>query len=226
MKIKNKELLRTIKYALIAISAGAIQFISSIVLKLILDQTGLKDHSMFFIKEFGTTTFISDTVGLALSIVWNFTFNRKYTFKAANNVPLAMCLAALFYVPFYPFQIWYIDTVEKALVNIGFWGYVIGLATCMIINGVLEFCWQRFVVFRKSVDTNSAAQKEAARESEQSLNEQNGDCAQVAEENGGNATLADGGGADANDVSEGAVAATADNDGNAATADSAEQTNI
>ena len=162
MKIKNKELLRTLKYALIAISAGAIQFISSIVLKLILDQTGLKDQSMYFIHEFGTTTFISDTVGLALSILWNFTFNRKFTFKAANNVPIAMTLAALFYVPFYPFQIWYIDTIEKALASIGFWGFVIGLVTCMIINGVLEFLWQRFVVFRKSVDTNTAAKKQQA----------------------------------------------------------------
>ncbi|MCM1290169.1 MAG: GtrA family protein [Corallococcus sp.] len=164
MKIKNKELLRTIKYALIAISAGVIQLVSSIVLKLILDQTGLKDHSLFFIKEFGTTTFISDTVGLFLSILWNFTFNRKYTFKAANNVPVAMCLALLFYVPFYPFQIWYIDTIEKALVNIGFWGYVIGLVTCMLINFVLEFTWQRFVVFRKSLDTNNVAQKETQEE--------------------------------------------------------------
>ena len=160
MKVKNKELLRTLKYALVAASAGIIQFVSSIVLKLILDQTGLKDHSMFFIKEFLTTTFISDTVGLALSILWNFTFNRKYTFKAANNVPIAMALAALFYVPFYPFQIWYIDTIEKALSSIGFWGFVVGLVTCMIINFVLEFLWQRFVVFRKSIDTNNVAKKQ------------------------------------------------------------------
>lgn len=162
MKIKNKELLRTLKYALIAVSAGVIQFVSATILKLILEQTGLKGHSMFFIREFGTTTFISDTVGLFLSILWNFTFNRKYTFKAASNVPLAMFLVLLFYVPFYPFQIWYTDTVEKALVNIGFWGFLISLITCMLINGVLEFLWQRFVVFRKSLDTNSAAQKDAA----------------------------------------------------------------
>lgn len=167
MKIKNKEFLRTLKYGIIAISAGAIQLIASVVLKLILDQTGLKGHSMYFIKEFGTTTFISDTAGLFLSILWNFTFNRKYTFKAASNVPIAMCLALLFYVPFYPFQIWYIDTIEKSLVSIGFWGYVIGLVTCMIINFVLEFTWQRFVVFRKSVDTNSVAKKEEQKQAQE-----------------------------------------------------------
>ena len=49
-------------------------------------------------------TFISTTVALCASILWNFTFNRKFTFKDAGNVPKAMLLAFLFYVPFYPFQ--------------------------------------------------------------------------------------------------------------------------
>ena len=161
MKIKNKELLRTIKYTLFMISAGAIQFIVSFVMKLILDAT-TTEQTIFFIKDFILSTFIADTVGLFCSIIWNFTFNRKYTFKAANNVPIAMALALLFYVPFYPFQIWYVDFVEKALVNIGIWGYLIGLVSCMIINGVLEFLWQRFVIYRKSVDTNAKATAEKA----------------------------------------------------------------
>lgn len=154
MRVKNKEALRAIKYTLFMISAGAIQFIVSTVLKLILDATGVVSK-IFFIKEFILSTFIADTVGLLLSIIWNFTFNRKYTFKAANNVPVAMTLALLFYVPFYPFQIWYVDMVEVQL-NIGIWGYLIGLITCMILNGVLEFLWQRFVIYRKSVDTKAA----------------------------------------------------------------------
>ena len=166
MKIKNKELLRTLKYVMFAISAGVIQFVSAMVLKLILETTSLKGQSMFFIHEFETTTFISDTIGLVLSVLWNCTFNRKFTFKAANNVPVAMCLALLLYVPYYPFYIWYVDVVEKSLASIGFWGFVIALVTAMIINFLLEFPWQRFVVFRKSIDTNKAAQKEQARESE------------------------------------------------------------
>ena len=161
MKIKNKELLRTIKYTLFMISAGAIQFIVSFVMKLILDAT-TTEQTIFFIKDFILSTFIADTVGLFCSIIWNFTFNRKYTFKAANNVPIAMALALLFYVPFYPFQIWYVDFVEKALASIGIWGYLIGLVSCMIINGVLEFLWQRFVIYRKSVDTNAKATAEKA----------------------------------------------------------------
>ena len=152
MQIKNKELLRTIKYTLFMISAGVIQFVSSTVIKLILDAV-VAESKIFFITEFILSTFIADTVGLFLSIIWNFTFNRKYTFKSANNVPIAMTLALLFYVPFYPFQIWYVDMVEVQA-NIGIWGYLIGLVTCMIINGVLEFLWQRFVIYRKSIDTN------------------------------------------------------------------------
>lgn len=77
---KNKEFLRTLKYALIMISAGAIQFLSSLVLKLILDAT-TEEATIFFIKEFTLSTFVADTVGLFLSIIWNFTFNRKYTFN-------------------------------------------------------------------------------------------------------------------------------------------------
>ena len=159
MKIKNKEALRTIKYTLFMISAGAIQFIISAVLKLILDAT-TSEQKIFFIKEFILSTFIADTVGLLCSIIWNFTFNRKYTFKAANNVPVAMTLALLFYVPFYPFQIWYVDFVEKELVAIEFFGYLVGLVSCMILNGVLEFLWQRFVIYRKSVDTGVKATSE------------------------------------------------------------------
>ena len=62
MKIKNKEALRTIKYTLFMISAGAIQFVISAVLKLILDAT-TSEQKIFFIKEFILSTFIADTVG-------------------------------------------------------------------------------------------------------------------------------------------------------------------
>ena len=156
----NKELWRAIKFTLFSISAGAIQAISSLLLKLvILDRVIDESATMMFIIEQPTSTFIADTVGLALSVIWNFTFNRKFTFKAASNVPVAMLLAFLFYVPFYPFQIWYVAMVEKGLADIGGWGYVIGLGTCMIINFVLEFLWQKFVVFRGKVDTNKLAQE-------------------------------------------------------------------
>ena len=167
-KINKKELWRTIKFTLFSISAGVIQMVSSLLLKLlILDHFIPEDASFVYMVELNTNTFIADTIGLALSILWNFTFNRKFTFKAANNVPKAMTLAFLFYVPFYHFQIWYIDTIEKCLVNIGDWGFVIALGTCMIINFILEYLWQTFVVFRGAIDTNDVAQKEQAKNAEQ-----------------------------------------------------------
>lgn len=159
--MKNKELWRAIKFTLFSISAGVIQAVSSLLLKLVvLDRVMDPNATMTFIIEQPTSTFIADTVGLALSVIWNFTFNRKFTFKAASNVPVAMLLAFLFYVPFYPFQIWYVAMVEQGLSSIGSWGYIIGLGTCMIINFVLEFLWQQFVVFRGKVDTNNIAQRE------------------------------------------------------------------
>lgn len=160
MKFNKKELWRAIKYTLFAISAGVIQIVSSLALKAILSRFMDESQTMIFIHEMPTSSFIAETVGLALSIIWNFTFNRKFTFKAANNVPVAMLLAFLFYVPFYPFQTWYIAVVESKLVNIGFWGFVIAQGTVMVINFVLEFLWQQFVVFRGKVDTNDLAAKE------------------------------------------------------------------
>ena len=172
MALNKKELWRAVKFTLFSISAGVIQAVSSLLLKLvILDRVMDPEATMWFIIEQPTSTFIADTVGLALSVLWNFTFNRKFTFKAANNVPIAMLLAFLFYVPFYPFQIWYVAMVERGLASIGGWGYVIGLGTCMIINFVLEFLWQKFVVFRGKVDTNNLAQKEQQTSEEQSNND-------------------------------------------------------
>lgn len=104
-------------------------------------------------------TFISTTVALCASILWNFTFNRKFTFKDAGNVPKAMLLAFLFYVPFYPFQTWYVHTIKSLLVDaIGVDGAgIIAEGTVMIINFALEFMWQKFVVFRKRKEKKEEA---------------------------------------------------------------------
>ena len=169
MAINKKELWRALKFTLFSISAGAIQIASSFLLKLLILDKVLPnpDKSIIFITPQPLSTFIADTVGLALSVLWNFTFNRKFTFKAANNVPIAMLLAFVFYIPFYPFQIWYVATIEKELQSIGDWGFIIGTITCMIINFVLEFLWQQFVVFRGKVDTNKLAQKQRQKAEEQ-----------------------------------------------------------
>ena len=150
---KNSSVWQAVKYFLCAASAGIIQFVSFTLLKLIFDKTGTTDSwgTMWFFQEMPKATFTATTIALALSVIWNFTLNRKFTFKSAKNVPLAMGLAFLFYVPFYPFQTWYVGTIERALLshNIDATAAgIVGEGTVMIINFVLEFCWQKFVVFR------------------------------------------------------------------------------
>ena len=157
-KAKRAEKLQPLKYFLFACSAGVIQFVSALVIKLILNKYIDENAEIHFITNLKETTFIADTIGLALSIIWNFTFNRKFTFKDAGNVPLAMALAFLFYVPVYPFQIWYIDTIEKAIIastggKLEVLPFIVAQGTCMVYNFILEFLWQKFVVFRKPKKT-------------------------------------------------------------------------
>ena len=86
-------------------------------------------------------------ISLVLSIIWNFTFNRHFTFKSANNIPKAMSLVFLYYLVFTPLSTLWGQAMTDAGVN----EYIV-LAFTMIINFVTEFCYQRFVVFRKSIN--------------------------------------------------------------------------
>lgn len=91
-------------------------------------------------------------IALVASVVWNFTFNRKFTFKSASNVPKAMTLVLLYYVVFTPLStLW-----GQAMADAGINEYIV-LAFTMIVNFVTEFLYQRFFVFRKSINTNSRA---------------------------------------------------------------------
>ena len=134
----NKETLRAIKFTLFSISAGIIQILSFTLLN---ELTSLPEH-------------ISYLIALVLSVLWNFTFNRRYTFQSAGNVPKAMLLVGLFYCVFTPASTW----AEKTLVGLGWNEY---LVTCLNMgcNFVTEFLYDKFVVFRNDTDTNSIAQK-------------------------------------------------------------------
>ena len=83
-----------------------------------------------------------------LSIIWNFTFNRKFTFKSAKNVPIAMLLVLAYYCVFTPLSIWW----GIALTNIG-WNEYLVLFITMVINLITEFLWTRFVVYKDSINT-------------------------------------------------------------------------
>ena len=93
-------------------------------------------------------------IALILSVLWNFTLNREFTFKSANNVPLAMMKVALFYVVFTPLTTWGGNALSLRGVN----EYLILFGT-MGLNLTSEFLYDRFFVFKDSINTNKRAQK-------------------------------------------------------------------
>ncbi len=146
---KKQSFLQILKYLLCAGSAGIIQMCVFTLLTFLFKNVDL-GTMWFIIPDMEVTLFLSTTLALFLSVLWNFTFNRKFTFHSAGNVPKAMFLAFLFYIPFYPFQTWYVHAVSQAmsLTNLEL-GKILAEASILVINCVLEFCWQKFVVFRK-----------------------------------------------------------------------------
>ena len=133
MTEKKKELIRSIKFVLFSISAGVIQVLSFTLMEEVL----YLEH------------WVSYLVALVLSVVWNFTLNRKFTFCSANNVPIAMLKVAGFYLVFTPLSTWWtaVLTGEPILLN----EYLVFAGT-MLINFVTEYLFDRFVVFGKSID--------------------------------------------------------------------------
>ena len=142
---KKENIWQAIKFVLFSISAGVIQLVSFTIL----NEFIIRDVN----HEYGWSYFIA----LTLSVLWNFTLNREFTFKSANNVPLAMLKVALFYVVFTPLSIWW----GEALTKVG-WNEYLVLILTMVINMVLEFLFCRFFVYGKSINTNKRAQKQNA----------------------------------------------------------------
>lgn len=130
--MKEKETtLQAIKFTLFSISAGIIQIASFTLLNLVF-------------KSFQGDYGINYIISLLLSIIWNFTFNRKYTFKQDGNVKRAMLLVLLFYAVFTPVT----AILGNMLVNKGANDFLI-LALTMILNFVLEFLYTKFIVYKQ-----------------------------------------------------------------------------
>lgn len=105
---------------------------------------------------------VSYLIALVLSVLYNFTVNRRYTFKSASNVPKAMLLVFAFYAAFTPYSTWLTNFLTG---NKGLNEYLV-LVICMVQNLTLEFLWNRFVVYRKSINSNDIAKKEALKTAE------------------------------------------------------------
>lgn len=127
-----KELFRATKFTLFSISAGLVQI-----------------GSFTLMNELGGWEYwVSYLISLVLSVLWNFTLNRKFTFKSAANVPIAMLKVAAYYAVFTPLS----TLLEKYLTGIG-WNEYLVTGINMLINFVTEFLYQRYFVFGKSVDS-------------------------------------------------------------------------
>jgi putative flippase GtrA len=150
-KLSKKENLAVgVKFLLISFSAGAIQTFSFTLLsELIFHDKGSKENPVY-----GWSYFIA----LMLSFLWNFTFNRRYTFKSANNVPVAMLKVFGYYCVFTPASVWWGVALTGLNPGSRLLYYAVFTGT-MAVNCATEFLFQRFVVYRDSIDTNGLAIK-------------------------------------------------------------------
>ncbi|MBR6029322.1 MAG: GtrA family protein [Clostridia bacterium] len=139
----KKSLWQMVKFTLFSISAGLIQ-VGSFTL---------------FNEVFHWEYWVSYLLALVLSVLWNFTFNRRYTFRSDANIPRSMALVALFYLVFTPLSTWAGDALTKGGAN----EYLV-LGGTMVCNFVLEFLYQRYVVYRNTIDTNELARRRQGRE--------------------------------------------------------------
>ncbi len=133
MTEKRKELIRAAKFTLFSVSAGLIEIVSFTLLN---ELTGWSYWPCYLIA-------------LTLSVLWNFTLNRNFTFKSAANVPIAMLKVAAYYAVFTPLSTW----LGNWLVETLGWNEYLVTALNMILNFVTEFLYQRYFVFGKSIDT-------------------------------------------------------------------------
>lgn len=129
---KHENLTQMVKFLLFSMSAGVIQAITFIIL---FELAGLIYWPAYLIA-------------LILSVIWNFTLNRKFTFKSAANVPVAMTKIAIYYAIFTPLSTWWGD----ALTTIN-WNPYLVLFITMVSNLISEFLVTKYIVYKNQINT-------------------------------------------------------------------------
>ncbi len=176
-KDKKKEFWRAFKFTLISASAGIVQILSFTLLNELFKYFNVTVPPLvIFGIELGEDYGLAYLPSLILSIIWNFTINRKVTFKSANNVTIAMLLVLAFYVVFTPVSVLLGEWAKQSF-NAN--EYLI-LAVTMLLNFVLEYLFTRFVVYRKSCDTKP--DKNGEENAEKKAESENKDDKQVDEQ--------------------------------------------
>ena len=133
MSEKKKELIRTVKFVLFSTSAGIIQIVSFALLNELMSWSYWPSY----------------LISLTLSVLWNFTLNRRFTFQSASNVPIAMAQTAAFYAVFTPASTWLGNLLESAGVH----DWLVQLII-MCSNLVTEYLFQKFVVYKEKAEEN------------------------------------------------------------------------
>ncbi len=151
-KRAKAEAWQAVKFTLFSASAGIIQ---------------IGTYTLMY-EALHWAPWLSYLSSLILSVLWNFTFNRTYTFRSDADIGRSMRLVALFYLVFTPLSTWWTAALtgenpftgaaasQQPLVN----NYVVQIGT-MLINFVTEFLYQKFVVYRGTIDTNDRAGRKA-----------------------------------------------------------------
>lgn len=131
--MKNRELIRTIKFTLFSISAGIVEVL---VFTLLEEFTNLSYWACYL-------------PALIASIIWNFTLNREYTFKSAGNIPIAMLKTTLFYVIFTPISTLIGNYLAESLQ----WNDFVVTGINMFFNFISEYLYDKYYVFKGTIDT-------------------------------------------------------------------------
>lgn len=146
---KKKELIRSVKFLLLSVSAGAIQLGLSELLNAV---TPLPEWASYLIA-------------LIVSVLYNFTINRKVTFHSAANIPIAMLKVAGYYCVFTPLS----TLLEDYLTATLGWYSVFATILNMVLNFITEFLFTRFVVYGKQVDNDAKYMEKEAKRSQKAL---------------------------------------------------------
>ena len=161
-KSNKKNILQFIKFALFSASAGIIQVASftlmnEVILKMSVIQNAMQSNETFgkiMQNEYGPIYLIA----LLLSVLWNFTFNRKFTFKSAANIPIAMLKVLAFYAVFTPVSVLLGNYFTSKYADVAVIEYIV-LACTMATNMITEFIYDKFVVFKGSENTSEKNNK-------------------------------------------------------------------
>ena len=159
MNNKKKELIRSLKFVLFSISAGVIQIVS---FTLLTEFTGLSYWPCYLIS-------------LVLSVLYNFTINRKFTFQSAANVPIAMLKVFLYYLVFTP-----LSTIGGNFLveSLGWNEYLVELLS-MLLNFITEFLFTRFVVYGKQIDNDEKYIEKESKKTKKKLEQLSDDINEV-----------------------------------------------